>query len=68
MKVLKPFVICRRITPKRLTSLQCPSPGHNVKATQLLRCWSDVEPFVTLCMTWSAWCLNLVHPYMRHAC
>jgi len=30
------FHYTRHITPKRVTSLRCPSPRHSVKATQLL--------------------------------
>jgi len=29
------FHYTRRITPKHVTSLQCPSPRHSAKATQL---------------------------------
>jgi len=30
------FHYTRRIKPKRVTSLRCPSPRHNAKTTQLL--------------------------------
>jgi len=30
------FHYTRRIMPKRVTSLRCPSPRHSAKATQLL--------------------------------
>jgi len=33
--IKKIFHYTRRITPKRVTSLRCPSPHHSDKATQL---------------------------------
>jgi len=30
------FYYIRRITPKRVTNLRCPTPRHSAKATQLL--------------------------------
>jgi len=37
------FHYTRRITPKRVTSLPCPSPRHSAKTTQLPAYTVDVE-------------------------
>ena len=54
------FNCTRCITPKRVTSLQGPSPRHCVLVTQLLskKCFSCGERLTTMCPTWPTRDLN----------
>jgi len=54
----------RRITPKRVTSVRCPTPRHAAlkQHSYLRRCWSGGEPFATLCKIWTVRDLNSKPP------
>jgi len=45
------FHYTRRIMPKRVTSLLCPTSGQH-SYFNLRRCWSGGESFATLCKIW----------------
>jgi len=70
------IILAVGITPKRVTSLRCPSPRHSVKATQshrlipalMLKWWRAVCNAVKDCMAGPAFKLQTCSavPYTRH--